>query len=185
LGRVLAGKIDAFFKGSVAVSFLLAAGSVAYYFAVYLPGRDARLDHEQKVDAAKAEYARRADEQARRAAQQAQEEQRAAEQDVQEQRRASEKQAARDRYQRCVRSAEYTYSSNWANNCKRLAEDQIKKRADCLRTETVGKSSCEVIYATRDGSPNCTLPRVIAADLDADHDKAKDRCLRESQLNLQ
>jgi hypothetical protein len=40
--------------------------------AVHLPGRDARLDHERKVDAAKAEFARRADEQARQAAQQAQ-----------------------------------------------------------------------------------------------------------------
>jgi hypothetical protein len=61
----VAGTVDAFLKVSVAASLLLAAGSVGYYHSIYLPGRDAQLDRERKLDAARAEYSRQA-EQARR-----------------------------------------------------------------------------------------------------------------------
>jgi hypothetical protein len=40
----VAGKIDAFLKLSIVAGVLLASSSVAYYYVIYLPDRDARID---------------------------------------------------------------------------------------------------------------------------------------------
>jgi hypothetical protein len=40
----MAGKIDALVKLSIVASVLLASSGIAYYYAVYLPERDARID---------------------------------------------------------------------------------------------------------------------------------------------
>ena len=53
---------DTFLKFSAAVSLLLAAGSVGYYFAVYLPARDAKLDDDRRLERANADLARQAEE---------------------------------------------------------------------------------------------------------------------------
>jgi hypothetical protein len=170
----MAGKIDAFLKLSVALSLLGAAGSVGYYYSVYLPTRDAQLERDRKVENAKLEFARLAETEARRSEAQAQEEQKAA-----------DKAAIRDRYQTCVNGADATYSSNWALNCKRLADKQVKDRSECLTGGMMQKSTCDSLYATRDPTGNCSLPRPIASDLDGDRHRAREMCLRESQAGLQ
>jgi hypothetical protein len=40
------GAADAFFKVSLAVSMLAAAGSAGYYYSIYLPARDSQLDRD-------------------------------------------------------------------------------------------------------------------------------------------
>jgi hypothetical protein len=168
------GSVDAFLKLSIAVSLLGAAGSVGYYHSIYLPTRDAQLDRDRKMEAAKQEYARRAEAEARQSEAQAQED-----------RREAEKGAIRDRYQRCVRIADMSYDSNWALNCKKLADKQSKDRSECLSGGIMQKAACESLYPPRDVTASCSLPRVIAADLDSDRNRAHEMCLRESQAGLQ
>ena len=60
----MGAKIDALLKISVAVSLVVASGSVAYYHLVYVPQKDARIELERKTENARAEYARQ-DERAR------------------------------------------------------------------------------------------------------------------------
>jgi hypothetical protein len=170
----VAGKIDAFLKLSVALSLLGAAGSVGYYYSVYLPTRDAQLDQDRKIESAKSEFARRTEAQARQAEAQAQED-----------RQAAQKAAIRDRYQTCTRIADMSYNSNWALNCKRLADKQAKDRSECLSGGITQKSACESLYPPRDPGASCSLPRTIAADLDSDQNRAHEMCLRESQAGLQ
>ena len=80
LGEItVAGSVDAFLKISVALSLLGGAASVGYYYSIYLPARDAQLDHDRKMENAKLEFARRAEAEARLSEAQAQEERRAAE----------------------------------------------------------------------------------------------------------
>jgi hypothetical protein len=43
---------------------------------------------------------------------------------------------------------------------------------------------CAAVYRTRDGSPGCTLPVAIAADLDGGLTIARNRCLREREAAL-
>ena len=43
-GEAVVAKIDAFLKLSIVAAVLLASASVAYYYVVYLPDRDARID---------------------------------------------------------------------------------------------------------------------------------------------
>jgi hypothetical protein len=170
----MAGTVDSFLKISVAVSLLGAAGSVGYYYSIYLPARDSQVDRDRKIENAKLEFTRHATEQARISEAQAQED-----------RRAAEKAEIRDRYQVCNNNADSTYSLNWGLNCKRLADTQSKQRSDCLVAGMMQKASCDSIYPARDGSASCALPRTIAADLDGDRNLSHETCLRESQAGLQ
>jgi hypothetical protein len=169
-GQVLAGGVDALVKLSVAASVLLASGSVGYYYVVYLPDRDAGIAREQKLEKAKAELTRHVDQQRREA------EQRAA-----DERRANDQAEAKAAYQSCVALADRSYNAMWASTCKRLADKDAKDRADCVAK---GSSFCD-IYKQGDGSPSCSLPRVLASDLDTTHEKSRDRCLQESKSGLQ
>jgi len=102
----------------------------------------------------------------------------------QEERSAAEKAAIQDRYQTCVNVAELAYSSNWALNCKKLAEKQIERRSDCLAGGLLRKELCENLHPLPTGE-NCSLPRPIGSDLDHERKRAREMCLRESQTGLQ
>jgi len=58
----LAAGIYALLKLSVIIALLVAASSVAYYYTVYLPDRDARLDQERALEQARAVGDKRAKE---------------------------------------------------------------------------------------------------------------------------
>ena len=60
-GDRVASAADTFLKISLATSILVAAGSVGYYYAVYLPARDASLDRERQLEKAHTEFARQAE----------------------------------------------------------------------------------------------------------------------------
>jgi hypothetical protein len=170
----MAGSVDTFLKLCVGVSLLGAASSIGYYYAVYLPSRDAQFDRDRKLEAARVEYSRQT-EQARLAA-----EKRDAEIE-----QAAAREAVHARYQNCVRRAEDFYSSSWANQCNRIADKAAKELKDCLSQGILNKGSCESIYGGRDSSPNYSLPRPVGSDLGDELDKSRKRCLDESRAVLQ
>jgi hypothetical protein len=174
LGHRMTGLVDTFVKLCVGVSLLGAAGSIGYYYTVYLPSRDAQFDRDRRLEAARVEYSRQA-EQARLAA-----EKRDAEKE-----QAAAREAVQARYQNCVRQAENLYSFSWANQCKSTADKAARELKDCLSQVTLSKSSCETIYGGRDSSPNCALPRPVGSDLSDTLDKSRRRCLDESRAGLQ
>jgi hypothetical protein len=167
----VAGAADTFLKISLAAALLVAAGSVGYYYSVYLPARDAQLDRERRFESALAETSRQA-ERARIA-----EEKRAL-----EEKRIAEKEELQNRYQLCIASAEDNYSRNWAEQCKKVAGKAQADRTDCL-AKGQPKSTCELIHPVSDASPNCTLQggKVLNDRLQ----QSRDRCLQESRLGLQ
>ncbi|CCD86701.1 protein of unknown function [Bradyrhizobium sp. ORS 285] len=166
----MAGITDIILKLSLAASFSGAAGSVGYYYSVYLPARDAQIDAERRLDRVRAEMGQKA------AADRAE-----AERLASEQRQAEEKVAAQANYEACVNRAYGDYNFNWASNCKRIAETNRKKRASC----TYPPSTCDSLYADRDAGPNCALPREIAASLNSDVERSKDRCVTLNKAGLQ
>jgi hypothetical protein len=169
----MAGPIDTFLKLCVGISLLGAAGSVGYYYSVYLPSRDAQLDRDRRLEAAHAEYSR-----------QAEQERIAAEKRDAEVRSAAAREASQATYQVCIQNAEANYSGTWATNCKRISEQNAKSNKDCL-TQGSTKSYCDTVYGSRDASPSCALPRILGSDLNDQLEKARKRCGWASQTHRQ
>jgi len=166
----LARKIDGLLKLGAAAAIVLAAGSVGYYYAVYLPGRDARIESERLSAQARADAAARAEE-ARRLA----------EQQALQQRRLMAQAAAETRYQACAKDAGAVHDAAWAAECKRLADQTQKDHADCLANGRLSKAYCDSSYGPRDASPNCALPAEVSTHLDADLARTRSRCLHDSE----
>ena len=176
----MVGKVDAFLKLCVAAAMLVVSASVAYYYVIYLPQRDTQLDRDRWREAARVEFTRQV-EQTRLAAEQARrdEERREA-----ESAQAAAREASQQRYQNCLRTAEDIYSSNWATQCKRIADKAAKDLKDCIVQGIADKEKCESIYG-RDASLNCILPRVVGADISDVLDRSRKRCLDENRAGLQ
>jgi len=170
----LAARIDALLKLSVITSLLLASSGVAYYYAVYLPQRDAEQDHENSLQKLNAYGQKRAGQ-----------EQSAAQQRESEQRQAEAKAGAGIRYQNCLDGARTNHDSSWAVACKRLADKAVQDHADCLSVPNLPQGYCDAAYGTRDPSANCTLPAEMAADLDGALNTARKACLQERNTALQ
>jgi hypothetical protein len=169
----LAAKIDAIVKLGVVASLLIASSGVGYYYAVYLPGRDARLQDEQATVELLA-YGQKRAKQVRSAVEQQQI----------EQRQAAQKARAGVRYQSCLDGALARHDASWSAACKRLAEQALQDHANCLAKSNLSRVYCDTAYRTRDGSAHCTLPVEAAADLDGDLNATRARCLRERDAAL-
>jgi hypothetical protein len=169
----VAGTIDAVFKLTVAGSILAASISVGYYYSIYLPERDRQADIERRLLAARSEIARQA-EQTRATAQQ----------EEMRQRLANEKAAVQSRYQDCVSKVNRIYSVGWASQCKAIADRNVKSYNECVSKGTA-KETCDIFSKSRDNSSDCSLPRVLATDLDTDAERGRNRCLEESKSGLQ
>jgi hypothetical protein len=166
----VAGAADTFLKVSVAASLLVAAGSIGYYYSIYLPNRDAHLDGERRLEKLRAEFARKsADERAR------------AEREAAEQKLALEKAETQARYESCIDREQRSYDLNWASTCKRLAEKARKDRASC----NLPPATCDSIHPARDPTAACALPQSLASTVNADLERGKNRCLQESKAGLQ
>lgn len=166
--------MNTLFKLSLIVSLLLVSSGVAFYYAVYLPRRDAQLDNERELEKAQAD-ARNSVAQQRSLAKQKKSEQRQAEAKV----------GAEAHYQTCLNRANVTYATSWAAECKRLAEKAVADRAECLTQPKLPKGYCDAAYRPRDASPNCILPPKVATALDGDLSEGRNRCQRERQAALQ
>jgi hypothetical protein len=171
-----ARKIDAILKLSVVVSVLLASSSVGYYYLVHLPHRDAQFEHELALERLRAAAKNHAEQEQLVFDQQASE-RRAAEQ------QAVEKQEKANRYQTCLSRATDNYNASRLAACNRPREKVIKDRDDCIKLG-FSERVCAMAHVVREASPNCTLPRVVALSLDADAEKARDRCLEDDRIGL-
>jgi hypothetical protein len=170
----LAGKIDAILKFSVVASVLLASSSVGYYYLVDLPHQDAQFEPERVLERLRAAVKKRA-EQEQSLFEQKVSEQRAAEQKVVEERQALER---ANRYESCLSRATDNYNASRLAACNRPREKIIKDQDDCVNLG-FSRKVCAMAHVVREASPNCTLPRAVALALDADVEKARDRCLEE------
>ena len=166
--------MNTLFKLSLIVSLLLASSGVAFYYAVYLPRRDAQLDNERELEKAQADARNRVAQ-----------ERSLAKQKKSEQRQAEAKVGAEAHYQTCLNRANVTYATSWAAECKRLAEKAVADRAECLTQPKLPKGYCDAAYRPRDASPNCILPPKVATALDGDLSEGRNRCQRERQAALQ
>jgi hypothetical protein len=166
----LPSRIHAVLRVGIVGSIVLASSSVGYYRAVYVPQRQAALAQQRVEDETRA-YAQVRAAQVRREAEQ---------RDL-EQRRVAAMAAAESRYQTCLSSAGVTHDASWAAECKRIADKAVEDRASCLARSNMPQGYCAAVYRTRDGSPDCTLPVAIAANLDGGLTIARNRCLRERE----
>ena len=169
------GRIDAILKLSVVVSVLLASSSVGYYYLSYLPRRDARFEPERALEQLRAAAQKRA-EREQLLLQQQVSEQRALEQQAAEQRQLREK---ADRYLACLSHVTDSYNDSRIAACNRLQEKVIKDHDNCIRLG-FRKKVCDLAHPVREQSPNCPLPPATASALDADAEKARDRCRDEN-----
>jgi hypothetical protein len=166
----LANIIGRLFKLGVAAPLALAACGVGYYYAVYLPGRDARIAHEWLLEQARAEAAADAAQAQLLAARQAA-----------QQYLAEAAAAAQTRYLACVADAGAAHDAAWAGECKRLADQAQQDHAGCVANAKLSQAYCDSSYPPRDTSPHCALPAEISSPIDAGLARARDRCLQESK----
>ena len=170
----MAAKLDTLLKLSVIASLLLAASGVGYYYAVYLPRRDAQRDEARVAEQLRA-YARQRAEAARALAERRQ----------LEERRTAAKAAAEGRYETCLTSASATRDASWSAACKSLADQAEQDRTGCLANTNLPKGYCDAVYQARDASPHCVLPAKISTGLDGDLTLARRRCLQQRDAALQ
>jgi cell division septation protein DedD len=104
-------------------------------------------------------------------------EQQAAEQKAIEQRQALEK---ADRYQACLNRATDSYNASRLAACNRPREKIIKDQDDCVKLG-FSRNVCAMAHVVPEASPNCTLPRTVKLALDADVEKARNRCVEEDK----
>src|ERR1700719_1873213 len=121
--------MDAFLKLSVVVAVLLASYSLAYYYLVHLPHRDAQLEPERVLEGLRAAAKAHAEQEQLLFEQQASE-RRAAEQQAVQERQALEKS---NRYQACLSRATDNYNASRLTACNRPREKIIKDQDDCVK----------------------------------------------------
>ncbi len=168
----MAGPVDAFLKISIATAVLFASASVGYYYVLYLPQRDAQVDQDRRIEAARADLAKQAE-----LARQAAEKQEA------EERQADQRQAVQARYRTCMSNASKNYEFAWADECKKASEQAKKSRADCFARGS-SKDHCDILSPVRDASPDCQLSGGIGKGLNDQLERTRARCLQESQIGL-
>src|SRR6516162_9203427 len=94
-----------------------------------------------------------------------------------EERQALEK---ADRYQACLIRATGSYNASRLAACNRPREKIIKDQDDCVKLG-FSRDVCAMAHVVPEASPNCTLPRTVRLALDADVEKARDRCVEENK----
>jgi hypothetical protein len=133
----VAGKSDVFLKVTTGLAFLIAAASVGYYFVVYLPDRDARLDAELRMEKARTELARKAEEERLRS-----------EKEAAELKATTDRETIKANYDQCLRLARANYDYNWGLNCKQVSDRNRKSRTDCQSSASSKEvaASCDRIF---------------------------------------
>ena len=144
---------------------------------VYLPQRDAQLEPQRVLERFRAAGEKRAGQ-----------EQLLFEQAVLQQRAAGTKSPERaaselekaNRYEACLSRAADAYNASRLAACNRPREKIIKDQDDCVKLGFPRKV-CALAHVVPEASPNCKLPRTVTLSLDADVEKARDRCLEEDK----
>jgi hypothetical protein len=172
----LARKIDALLKRSVVASVFLASFPAGYYYLVHLPRQDAQLESERVLERLRTAAQKRAEQELFLFEQQVSE-QRAAEQKAAEEQQVLEKAS---RYQACLSRTTDSYNASRLAACNRPRDKIIKDQDDCVKLG-FSRNVCAMAHVVPEISPNCTLPRAVRLALDADVEKARDRCLEENK----
>jgi len=170
----VATKLGALGKIGVIAALLLASSGVGYYYAVYSPVRDAQ-QNEQRLAVALHAYGRQRADVARAVA----------EQQRKEQRLAADKAAADGRYEACLTGANANHETAWSEACKRLADQAVQDRGNCLANKKLPQGYCGAAYRVRDASPNCSLPLNVATRIDSDLAVARNQCRQQRDVALQ
>jgi hypothetical protein len=174
----LAAELDPILK-SIVASVLLASCGIGYYYLVYLPQQDLQFEPQRVLERFQAAAEKRAEHAERELSlfEQKVSEQRAAEQKAAEERQALGK---ANRYQACQSRATNSYNTSRLAACNRAREKIIKDQDDCVKLGFSGEV-CAMAHVVPEASPNCTLPRTVKLGLDADVEKARDRCAEEDK----
>jgi hypothetical protein len=158
---------------------LLASCGAGYYYLVYLPQRDVQFEPQRVLERFQAAAEKRAEhaEQELSLFEQKVSERRAAEQKAIEQRQALEK---ANRYQACLSRATDGYNTSRLAACNRAREKIIKDQDNCFNLG-FSRNVCAMAHVVPEASPDCTLPRTVRLALDADVEKAHNRCIEEDK----
>jgi len=148
--------VDNLLKLSIAIAVLCAGASVGYYFAIYLPAKDARA----RSDAAAAASAQAADAAITAAAQ--------------DKRRAD--------YQTCLQAAQDDYSAHWDSDCATHSAINARGYTACL-SNGMNHDECASLWPTLP-TTDCSLPLNLANSLNAGLKDAQARCLDEAKAGL-
>jgi hypothetical protein len=170
----LATKLNALLKVSLIAALLLASSGAGYYYAVYLPVRDAQQNEQRLAEALHAYGRHRAESVRAVAAQQRK-----------EQSRAADKAAAESRYETCVSGASATHDAAWSAACQRLADQALEDRGNCLANKKLPQGYCGAAYRSRDSSPHCILPADVATAIDGNLTLARNQCRQQRNAALQ
>lgn len=178
--------MDKFVKISMVVSALLAGIGVFYYFVIFLPdlerGKVAAAERERVAaaelnKAAVAERERIAAIELDKAA-------------VAEQEKAAVAERAKlqrqQRYEDCIAVASTNYSRNWAAACKRASQVRYAQYKDCF-ANGMDAAYCKRVYGDYDSdtSPECSLPKELANDVNATRTRERQECGVKAQLGIQ
>jgi hypothetical protein len=170
----LATKLNALLKIGLIAAPLLTSSGVGYYYAVYLPARDAQRNEERLAEALHA-YGRQRAEAVRAVA----------EQQHAELRLAADKAAAEGRYTTCLSGASAAHDAAWSEACQRLADKALEDRGNCLPNRKLPQGYCGAAYRSRDASPHCILPAEIATAIDGNLNLARNQCRQQRNAALQ
>jgi hypothetical protein len=86
-----------------------------------------------------------------------------------------------NRYEACLSRTTDRYNASRLAACNRPREKTIKDQDDCVKLLGFSRNVCAMAHVVPEASPNCTLPRTVRLALDADLEKARDRCLEEDK----
>jgi hypothetical protein len=170
----LATKLKQLLPISLIAALLLASSGVGYYYAVYLPARNAQQNEQSLAEALHA-YGRQRAEAVRAVT----------EQQHTKQRLAADKAAAESRYATCLSSASATHDAAWSDACRRLADQALEDRGNCLANKKLPQGYCGAAYRSRDSSPHCILPADVASAIDGNLTVARNQCRQQRNAALQ
>ncbi|MDY0015965.1 MAG: zinc ribbon domain-containing protein [Bacteroidales bacterium] len=147
--------MDKIIKGSLAISFMIIALSVAYYFVIFIPHKENQIIEQQKIA-----------------------------QQLKEQKEEEEKNKAEEEKKNkatmlnvCLSLAQDNYSAVWASNCKSNASKISTGIANC-RESSLSDSDCRSIWGNPDSSSDCSLPLDLAKSIEDSLNKRKDECFK-------
>ena len=153
---------DAVLKLSLAAAVLLAGAGVGYYFGIFLP---AQAIHETRDSGTRRQIEstdRTADLERARLAE------------------AQRREAAQQRYQACLGTANTTYSARWSSGCRVQHERQQAAYDDCADDLFSTRAGCARKFPV-EPERGCALPVQISDRLVSDRDAARAQCLGELQ----
>lgn len=149
-----------FFRNSLGIAALLVGLSVAYYFTVYLPGRDAANDLRERRREAEATLALAS-------------------------KKAADKKAEGDRkrdYRICLDNAFQRYSTRWDGHCNRLHNEGLEQLNRCIGNG-YNVATCRSTIQVQPAK-DCSLPLQSSDSYDRQFTVEKQLCLDSVKASL-